>query len=167
MLDSIPGLLRWGIAVRDAWSQVFKSENIVGCLCADDSNPYTRLPLILARNRGIPTVACHHGAMDSKMAVKVPHADTYIAKGEMERDYLLRSCGVAAEKVMLGGQGLPTGPGPVKAATQTGRTWLVFFTEPYQAAGWRSEEVYRDLLAEIVVIGPKQRVEAGVQASSL
>jgi hypothetical protein len=149
MLDNIPRLLRWGTAVRDAWNQVFKSENVVGCLCADDSNPYTRIPLILASNRGIPTVACHHGALDSKMAVKVSRADTYIAKGEMERDYLLRSCGVGADRVMLGGQGLPTGPGPVQAATQTREAWLVFFTEPYEAAGWRSDEVYRDLLPEL------------------
>jgi len=153
MLDSIPRLLRWGIAVRDAWSQVFKSENIVGCLCADDSNPYTRIPLILASNGGIPTVACHHGALDSKMAVKVSHADTYIAKGEMERDYLLRACGVSAHRVMLGGQGLPTGPGPVKGLTQTRANWLVFFTEPYESAGWRSDEVYSNLLPELWSLG--------------
>ncbi len=149
MLDSIPGLLRWGIAVRDAWNQVFESENIVACLCADDSNPYTRIPLILANHRGIPTVACHHGALDSKMAVKISHADTYIAKGEMEYDYLLRWCAVSAEKVILGGQGQTTGRGPVKAAMQTPEAWLVFFTEPYEASGWRIDEVYRDLLPEL------------------
>ena len=94
----------------------------------DDSNPYTRLPLILARNRGIPTVACHHGAMDSKMAVKAPYADIYLAKGEIERDYLLRSCGVPAEKVVLGGQGLPSRPVAAKPAAQSTESWLVFFT---------------------------------------
>lgn len=146
VLRRIPGLMRWGIAVRDAWNQVFESETIVGCLCCDDSNPYTRLPLILAKNRGIPTLACHHGAMDSKMAVKVPHADIYLAKGEIERDYLLRSCGVPPAKVVLGGQGLPSRPATGKPATRASQRWLVFFTEPYQAAGWRTEEVYRDLL---------------------
>ena len=40
------------------------------------------------------------------MAVKISHADTYLAKGEIERDYLLRSCGVAPDKVVLGGQGI-------------------------------------------------------------
>jgi hypothetical protein len=83
------------------------------------------------------------------MAVKVPHADTYIAKGEMERDYLLQSCGVSAHTVMLGGQGLPTGQGPVKGLTQTRANWLVFFTEPYEAAGWRSDEVYSNLLPKL------------------
>ena len=149
VLDRIPGLMRWGIAVRDAWNQVFESETITGCLCCDDSNPYTRLPLILARNRGIPTLACHHGAMDSKMAVKTPYADIYLAKGEIERDYLLRSCGVPAEKVVLGGQGLPSRPDAAKPAAPPSQPWLVFFTEPYQAAGWRTEEVYRDFLPKL------------------
>ena len=149
VLDRIPGLMRWGIAVRDAWKQVFESEMVVGCLCADDSNPYTRLPLILAASQGIPTLVCHHGAMDSKMAVKVAHADTYLAKGEIERDFLLRSCGVAPERVVLGGQGLPTPPDPMKQVARSTEPWLVFFTEPFQAAGWRTEEVYRDLLPKL------------------
>ncbi len=149
VLGRIPGLLRWGIAVRDAWTQVFESETIAGCLCCDDSNPYTRLPLILAKNRGLPTLACHHGAMDSKMAIKAPYADIYLAKGEIERDYLLQSCGVPAGKVMLGGQGLPSGPIAAKPAAPLGQPWLVFFTEPYRAGGWRIEEVYRDLLPKL------------------
>ncbi len=149
LFDRIPGLMRWGIAVRDAWNQVFESETVVGCLCADDSNPYTRLPLILAANRGIPTLVCHHGAMDSKMAVKVAHADTYLAKGEIERDFLLRSCGVAPERVVLGGQGLQSSADPAKPASPSIEPWLVFFTEPFQASGWRTEEVYRDLLPKL------------------
>jgi hypothetical protein len=153
VLDQIPGLMRWGIAVRDAWNQVFKSETVVGCLCADDSNPYTRLPLILAKNLGIPTLACHHGALDSMMAVKVSHADIYLAKGEIERDYLLRSCRVEADKVALGGQGLLSPTEPAKPAIRPSEPWsepwLVFFSEPYLTAGWRTEEVYRDLLPEL------------------
>jgi hypothetical protein len=149
LFDTIPGLMRWGVAVRDAWNKVFESETVVGCLCADDSNPYTRLPLILAANRGIPTLVCHHGAMDSKMAVKVAHADTYLAKGEIERDFLLRSCGVAPEKVVLGGQGLPSSAEPAQLTARSAEPWLVFFTEPFQASGWRTEEVYRDLLPKL------------------
>ena len=149
LLDRIPGLMRWGIAVRDAWNQVLESETIVGCLCADDSNPYTRLPLILAKNHGIPTLVCHHGAMDSKMAVKLHHADTYLSKGEIERDFLLRACGVATEKVVVGGQGLPSTMDASQSAVRSMEPWLVFFTEPFQAAGWRTEEVYRDLLPRL------------------
>jgi hypothetical protein len=149
LFDRIPGLMRWGIAVRDAWNGVFESETVSGCLCADDSNPYSRLPMILAANRGIPTLVCHHGAMDSKMAVKVAHADTYLAKGEIEQDFLVRSCGVAAKKVVLGGQGLPSLPETAMPAARSTEPWLVFFTEPFQAAGWRTEEVYRDLLPKL------------------
>jgi hypothetical protein len=149
VLDRIPGLMRWGIAVKDAWNEVFESETVVGCLCADDSNPYTRLPLILAKNRGIPTLVCHHGALDSKMAVKVQHADTYLAKGEIELDFLLRSCKVAPEKVVLGGQGLSSSAEPAEATDGSTEPWLVFFTEPFQAAGWRTDEVYRDLLPKL------------------
>ncbi len=169
LLEKIPGLLRWGIAVRDAWDQVFKSETIAGCLCADDSNPYTRLPLILARNRGIPTLACHHGAMDSKMAVKVLHADHYLAKGEIERDYLVRACEVPSERVVLGGQGATLAMARLKSPAlsrevvdesgdesrrkasggSSGPPWLVFFTEPYGAAGWRNDEVYQELLPRV------------------
>ncbi len=149
LLDRIPGLMRWGIAVRDAWNGVFESETVRGCLCADDSNPYSRLPLILAANRGIPTLVCHHGAMDSKMAVKVAHADAYLAKGEIEQDFLVRSCGVAPERVVLGGQGLASSPETAKPAARSTEPWLVFFTEPFQAAGWRTEEVYRDLLPKL------------------
>ena len=149
LFDRIPGLLRWGTAVRDAWNGLFESETVLGCLCADDSNPYSRLPLILAANRGISTLVCHHGAMDSKMAVKVAHADTYLAKGEIEQDFLVRSCGVAAEKVVLGGQGLASAPEMAKAAARSAEPWLVFFTEPFQAVGWRTDEVYRDLLPKL------------------
>ena len=149
VLARIPGLMRWGIAVRDAWNELFKSETVIACLCADDANPYTRLPLILAKERGIPTLVCHHGALDSKMAVKVAHGDAYLAKGEIEQDYLLRSCGVAAEKVVLGGQGLPAYSEPARSAERSNEPWLVFFTEPYPAAGWRTEEVYRDLLPKL------------------
>ena len=82
------------------------------------------------------------------MALKVAHADTYLAKGEIERDFLLRSCGVAPEKIVLGGQGLPSSSDPARARAQA-EPWLVFFTEPFQATGWRTEEVYRDLLPKL------------------
>ena len=87
--------------------------------------------------------------MDSKMAVKVAHADTYLAKGEIEQDFLVRSCGVAPERVVLGGQGLASTPETAKPAARSTEPWLVFFTEPFQAAGWRTEEVYRDLLPKL------------------
>ena len=159
--------MRWGIAVRDAWNGVFESETVLGCLCADDSNPYSRLPLILAANRGIPTLVCHHGAMDSKMAVKVAHADTYLAKGEIEQDFLVRSCGVAPEKVVLGGQGLGIRAGDGEARGAIDRTLAGVFYGTVSGGRMADRRGVPRSVAEIVVTGAELRIETGFQASSL
>ena len=167
VLSRVPTLLRWGIALRDAWNQVFESESVVGCFCTDDSNPPTRIPLILAKNRGLPALACHHGALDYGMAIKSHHADFYLAKSEMEQDYLGRICGVQREKV------IPTAPNSPKPAStrpktdHSNRPWLVFFTEPYAIAGWRVDEVYRGSAAASVFPCPNLRVETCFQVTSL
>ena len=44
VLDRIPGLMRWGIAVRDAWSQVFRIRN------------HRRMPVLPMT--AIPTLDC-------------------------------------------------------------------------------------------------------------
>ncbi len=69
-LERIPALIRSGVAVRDSWNQVLDREDVTGCLSADDTAPDTRIPLILARNRGLAAVECHHGALDLRMASK-------------------------------------------------------------------------------------------------
>src|SRR5206468_2038752 len=114
-------------------------------------NPYSRLPLILAKSRGIPALACHHGALDSRMAIKEQHADFYLAKSDMERDYLLRVCRVSTKRVVS------VSPDCSQSTKASGITteapgWLVFFTEPYHALGWRTGEVYRDLLPRLVAL---------------
>ena len=73
--------LRWGLSVRDAWRQVFATNVIAGCLSADDSNPYTRIPLLVAGQQGVSAVACHHGALDGRMAFKTPCFSTYLTHG--------------------------------------------------------------------------------------
>jgi len=148
VLANAEGLLRWGIAVRNAWLAFIESHNVSSCLCADDSNPYSRIPLIIAKHRGLPTVACHHGALDSRMAIKNQHADLYLAKGEMEKDYLVRGCQVSPERIVVGAPDC-TGSLPLKRKAKKSRNWLVFFTEPYHTTGWRMEEVYRDLLPRL------------------
>ena len=107
ILKKGPRWLRWGITVRDAWIRVFETRPVVGCLSADDSNPYTRIPLLLAEQRGIPAVACHHGALDCRMAFKNLRFSNYLAKGEMERDYLERICGVDARRIRIGAASSP------------------------------------------------------------
>ncbi len=149
VLQRVAELLSWGVAIRDAWNRVFELENVVGCLCADDSNPYSRIPLILAKQRGLPTLACHHGALDWRMALKTQHADFYLAKGEMERDYLLRVCRVAPERVITGAPAQQSTSPAEPTGAESERQWLVFFTEPYRSAAWRSDEVYRELLPRL------------------
>ena len=106
-LDSIPGWIRDGLSARNAWREVLEREPVCGVLCGDDSNRYTRLPVLLAARRKIRTVDFHHGALDGRYALKDLPCDLYLAKNEMERDYLLRVCGLPAGKVVIGAP--PTG----------------------------------------------------------
>lgn len=145
-LEKIEPNLRWALTVRDAWLNVLEPEHIVGCLCADDTNPYTRIPLLLAKLRGIPTIACHHGALDCWMALKSLASDFYLAKSEMERDYLIRRCDIAAEKIVVDA---PREAAQAGSQLATAPSRIVFFTEPYEANGWRGEELYRDLLPRL------------------
>jgi hypothetical protein len=123
---------------------VFETREVIGCLSADDSNPYTRIPLLLADGRGLPAVACHHGALDCRMASKSLRFSTYLAKGEMERDFLERVCEVDRARVLIGA------PGPPTAKNLQGwnpeAPWLTFFSEPYETDFWRVEAIYRQML---------------------
>jgi hypothetical protein len=149
VFERFPDLVHWGVALRDAWNQVFESENITACLCADDSNPPSSVPLVMAKQRGLPALACHHGALDYQMAVKTNHADFYLAKSEMERDYLRRVCRLAQERIVIAAPAASKSSSPQIETHISAAPWLVFFTEPYESAGWRSDEVYRDLLPRL------------------
>jgi hypothetical protein len=138
-------LQRW-LTVRDAWNRVYENFSVVGCLCADDSNPYTRIPLILAKRREIPAVACHHGALDFRMAYKVPEFSAYLAQGEMERDYLERICGVDGRRIRIGSAGAQHHAGAIWSHDAP---WLVFFSEPYESDLWRVEAIYREILPRL------------------
>ncbi|HEX4487996.1 MAG TPA: hypothetical protein VH088_17090 [Terriglobales bacterium] len=145
-LDVIPDFIARGAGARDAWNQVFDAHNVVGCLSADDTNAYSRIPLVLAEGRGMPSVACHHGALDFRMAIKTRYGSAFLAKSEMERDYLENVCKVPDETIALGAPHTPH----FEASAPSGRSWLAFFTEPYQADRWRMEEVYADLLPKLL-----------------
>jgi len=162
LFDRIPSLLRWEITIRDAWKRLFDSENIRSCFSADHTNPYTRIPLLLAKHAGIPALACHHGALDSWMAITAHDADFYVAKSDMERDYMTRVCGIKTSKVL---QVAP--PHSVESFPLSGNSelalgrdiekkrWLVFFTEPYGLGSWRMEEVYRELLPPLCALAER------------
>ena len=152
ILEKASSWLRWGIAIRDAWVRVFEERDIISCLSADDSNPYTRIPLLLAEQRRIPAVAVHHGALDCFMAFKDLRFSSYIAKGEMERDYLERVCGVSAERIRIGAASAPDRSVRVWSYDAP---WITFFTEPYETDSWRVEEVYREVLPRLVALARK------------
>lgn len=146
-LESFPRRFRHGLEVRDAWRNVLDTEPVQAVLCADDSNPYTRIPLLLARERGLPNFACHHGALDSRYLFKRSYADVIWAKGKMEEDYLVRRCGVPREKVEIGAPALPANWRELeKSNPQTFRPYLLFISEACDESGGRSEEFYRDIL---------------------
>ena len=147
ILKKGPRWLRWGLTVRDAWIRVLETRSVVGCLSADDSNPYTRIPLLLAEQRGIPAVACHHGALDCSMAFKNPRFSTYLAKGEMERDYLERICGVDPSRIRIGAASSP--PRENASVWSERAPSITFFTEPYETDLWRVEAIYREVLPRL------------------
>jgi len=144
VLDPFPDWLRNGVRARVAWNEVLEREPVCGVLCGDDSNLYTRLPVLLAARRKIPTVDFHHGGFDGRYLLKDLPSDVYLAKNEMERDYLLRVCGLPAEKIEIG-----SASGQARQASEPRRqegAFAIFFSEPYEIVGMRADEVYREIL---------------------
>jgi len=150
ILGRLDVFLQWigrGFEVRDAWLNVLNTEPLLGVLCADDSNPYTRIPLLLAQGRGLPNIACHHGALDGRYFFKRTYGDVIWARGEMEADYLARSCGVPPERVEIGAPALPENwERAAKSRLRGFQPYLLFLSEAVDHAGGRTEEFYRDIL---------------------
>jgi len=149
VFDRFPGWIRDGLCARNAWREVLDQEPVCGVLCGDDSNLFTRLPVLLGARRGIPTVDFHHGALDGRYLLKDLPCDLYLAKNEMEHDYLLRVCSLPADKVAIGAPADTLLP---RRTGETSRTLAIFFSEPYEVAGMRAEEVYREILPPLVRI---------------
>ena len=107
--DHFPKMLAEGLCVRDAWESLLDHEPIHSVLSGDDLNVYTRIPLFLARRRGIRAIYCSHGALDGGLLFKQPYADLFLAKGEMEKDYMVRICRLPEERVRDWGSKLGNG----------------------------------------------------------
>jgi hypothetical protein len=146
-LDVVPMWFRRGLDVRDAWRNVLDTEPVQAVLCADDSNPNSRIPMLLAQGRGLPNIACHHGALDGRYMFKRSYGDIVWAKGKMEQDYLVRRCGVPAEKVEIAAPALPANwHGSGKSRPPVLQPHLLFISEASDVGGGRPEEFYKDLL---------------------
>lgn len=156
ILDALPNWLRDGLGARNAWREVMNREPVCGVLCGDDSNLFTRLPVLLAARRKIPTADFHHGAFDGRYLLKDLPCDLYLAKNEMERDYLVRVCGLPDRSVVIGA---PASEHSIKPSNreQAEKTSVVFFSEPYEGPGMRAEEVYRELLPPLCRIARDSR----------
>ncbi|MFZ0319342.1 MAG: hypothetical protein WAL56_09460 [Candidatus Sulfotelmatobacter sp.] len=147
-LDSFPQRFRHGLEVRDAWRNVLDTEPVEAVLCADDSNPYTRIPLLLAQGRGLPNIACHHGALDGRYVFKRSYGEVIWAKGRMEKDYLVRNCGVPQETVEIAAPAPPANWAACEASRPDKfQPYLIFFSEACDVSGaGRQEEFYGDIL---------------------
>jgi hypothetical protein len=156
-LDLFPRWLKRGFEVRDAWLNVLDREPVRGVLCADDNNPYTRIPMLLAQSRGLPNIACHHGAFDSGYFFKGIYGDAIWVKGRMEQDYLVRQCGTPAGKVEVCAPATPARPdaseclspsrlSPSRLSPSNSERHILFLSEMYEDGGGRAKEFYRDIL---------------------
>ena len=143
--DSFGHALKKWMIVRDAWINVFETEPVDGVLSCDDVNPYTHIPGLLAKRKGIPWTSSHHGAFDGHHLVRESRADIVLAKGNMERDYLVKNCGISKDRVAVGA---PNRPAPDQ--TRHEKSSIVFFSEDYEVSGARVGDFYRDVLPSLV-----------------
>ena len=143
--DYFPAYLGHGLLLRDAWAEVLRSEQVTGVLCGDDLNYSTRLPLILAQKEGLNAVYCSHGALDSGFFFKKPYADSFLVKGEMEQDYLMRAAIVDRERIFVGA---PACTQQIPADSRSADA-IVFFSQPYEVTGARADAVYRQIVPRL------------------
>lgn len=140
--DSVPQMLQQGLFVRDAWLAVFASEPVLAVLSADEMNWHTRLPLMIARARGLPNVACHHGALDRRYSLRETSTDCLLVKGSMERNYVTEVCCRPANQVQVGA---PSRTQSTRVNHQD-KNAIIFFSEPYEHFGQRCRERYQQVL---------------------
>jgi hypothetical protein len=148
LFANMPRSLRNGLRIRDAWRAVLEQESITAVLCGDESNPYTRLPVLLARKRGVRTVHCSHGALDANILLRGACSDTYLVKGEMEKDYLIGHCGVPEVRVVIGGPEV-SHFSDCTDQSRAERSDIFFFSEPYELYSGRTETFYQKLLPNL------------------
>jgi hypothetical protein len=103
------------------------------------------LPLILAERTGLNAVYCSHGALDGGFLFKTPFANSYLVKGEMERDYLQRVANISAEKIVVAAPGANAG---ANLDARQGDA-IVFFSQPFEVLNGRTESIYREILPRL------------------
>lgn len=153
-LHHFPSTLASGLGVRDAWRCLLEKEPIEGVLCGDDLNVYIRIPLFLAKQMGLGAIYCAHGALDAGLLFKKGYADVYLCKGEMEKDYMVRFCGVPEGQVVIGAPKTEMTSGP-DGPKSSRRDSIVFFSQPYELYNGRAQEAYREILPRLCSLAHK------------
>jgi hypothetical protein len=144
--------LRHTLRIRDAWHSVLEREHIDSVLCGDENNPCTRLPVLLAKMRGVNTVYCSHGALDGNILIRGICSDTCLAKGEMEKDYLIGQCHVPEERISLGAPPEPAISAGLASPWSRDRPSILFFSEPYELYSGRTATFYREVLPALCTL---------------
>jgi hypothetical protein len=150
LFDGFANFLRNGLRIRDAWREVFAREPVASVLSADENNPYTRLPIVLAKSRNLHTTFCDHGALNMIFGIRRPVSDTYLMKGDMARDYAVGWCGLPADKVVVGAPSDPHSPPSPRQSHE--RDWIVYYSEAYELFSGRVEAFYAELLPELCLL---------------
>jgi hypothetical protein len=145
-LDYFPAHLKTGLVLREAWKEILTHEPVRGVLCGDDLNYHTRLPLILAQRSGLNAVYCSHGALDGGFLFKLPYANTFLVKGEMESAYLQCARAIDPENIEVAAPG----SSPRSGRTNPGGDALVFFSQPFEIEGGRTHEIYKELMPRLL-----------------
>jgi hypothetical protein len=146
VFDGFADFLKSTLCVHDAWREVFTREPVTAVLSADEYNPYTRLPTLLAKARKLRTVFCDHGALTMSFGIRRGISDNYLVRGEMARDYYVCR-GLPAEKIVVGSPAHPASPLPSSHPHE--RDWIVFYSEPFELAQSRTTTFYQELLPEL------------------
>ena len=146
VFDGFPAFLKKGLRIRDAWRALLSGEPICGVLSGDENNPFTRLPTLLARSKGINTVVCEHGALNVGFALRPAVSAVCLAQGEMGRDYWIEFCGMKHSQMLVGSAAVGQ-PTPGKRGRE--RDWIVFFSEPYELNSGRTEDFYKEILPKL------------------
>jgi hypothetical protein len=151
VFNGFANFLGSGLRVRDAWREVFAQESITAVLSADENNPYTRMPILLARSRKLCTVFCDHGALNMSFGIRQPVSDTYLMKGDMARDYSVTWCALPAAKIAVGGPAETRNPSPSsnRAENLAEKDWIVYYSEAYELSAGRTQMLYAELLPEL------------------
>lgn len=150
VFDGFENILKPALRVRDAWREVFVREPITTVLSADENNPFTRLPIMLARSRKLRTVFCDHGALNMSFGIRRASSDTYLLKGDMARDYAVGWCGLSPSKIVVGGPSEAHTSSP--SSNRTERDWIVFYSEAYELSSARTQIFYAELLPELCLL---------------